>query len=307
MPFKSKAQRRKFYAMAREGEISQSQLKKWERETSKKRPLPERKKQAAMDVFHNAGKNKALEKLGGLRDSLARVPRSAIYGAGLGGATGALLGGPDNRLEGAAIGAGLGGLGGYIPAAIYRRSRANRLGNLNAGAAKPAKEVQPLMLPPPAKPSVEKLGGLRPLLAGTAIGGATGALLGGPDNRLEGALIGGGIGGAGGYGLGALSHMAMPPRFAQKATQALSEVQPLVTPPPARPVVAERQRREGLSEIQRSLEDAIDLSRQRLDEPQAINSFRDLLRIKHKGGIPAASAPTNGAPSLDFGDWITRG
>lgn len=41
MPFKSKAQRRKFYAMARRGEISEETLERWERETKGKR-LPER-------------------------------------------------------------------------------------------------------------------------------------------------------------------------------------------------------------------------------------------------------------------------
>lgn len=41
MPFKSKAQRRKFYAMARRGEISQKVVKEWERATRGKR-LPER-------------------------------------------------------------------------------------------------------------------------------------------------------------------------------------------------------------------------------------------------------------------------
>lgn len=42
MPFKSKAQRRKFHAMAARGEISPRTVKEWERETKGK--LPERKK-----------------------------------------------------------------------------------------------------------------------------------------------------------------------------------------------------------------------------------------------------------------------
>ena len=42
MPFKSEAQRRKFYAMAREGKISQETVDRWEKETPKGAKLPER-------------------------------------------------------------------------------------------------------------------------------------------------------------------------------------------------------------------------------------------------------------------------
>lgn len=42
MPFKSKAQRRKFYAMADKGEISKDTVKRWEKHT-KDKDLPERK------------------------------------------------------------------------------------------------------------------------------------------------------------------------------------------------------------------------------------------------------------------------
>ena len=42
MPFKSRSQRRKFYAMADRGEISQAEVKKWESETHGS--LPERVK-----------------------------------------------------------------------------------------------------------------------------------------------------------------------------------------------------------------------------------------------------------------------
>jgi len=40
MPFKSEAQRRKFYAMAKSGEISSDKVAEWERHTKGK--LPER-------------------------------------------------------------------------------------------------------------------------------------------------------------------------------------------------------------------------------------------------------------------------
>jgi uncharacterized ParB-like nuclease family protein len=46
MPFKSQAQRRKFYAMERAGEISPKVLKKWEDATPKNKKLPERVKTA---------------------------------------------------------------------------------------------------------------------------------------------------------------------------------------------------------------------------------------------------------------------
>ncbi len=41
MPFKSEAQRRKFHAMERRGEISKKTVKKWESKTKGKK-LPER-------------------------------------------------------------------------------------------------------------------------------------------------------------------------------------------------------------------------------------------------------------------------
>jgi hypothetical protein len=48
MPFKSKAQMRKFFAMASRGEISKKRLKKWIKETRKKygslSRLPEKKR-----------------------------------------------------------------------------------------------------------------------------------------------------------------------------------------------------------------------------------------------------------------------
>ena len=42
MPFKSKAQRRLFYAKADKGEIPRSTVKKWEKETPKDKELPEK-------------------------------------------------------------------------------------------------------------------------------------------------------------------------------------------------------------------------------------------------------------------------
>jgi len=45
MPFKSQAQRKKFYAMEARGEISKKTLEKWEKETGKKK-LPKRVKKS---------------------------------------------------------------------------------------------------------------------------------------------------------------------------------------------------------------------------------------------------------------------
>lgn len=42
MPFKSEAQRRKFYALKEEGKMSQREINKWEKETPK--DIPERVK-----------------------------------------------------------------------------------------------------------------------------------------------------------------------------------------------------------------------------------------------------------------------
>lgn len=50
MPFKSQAQRRKFYAMADRGEISKETLKEWEDATPKDKELPERVKKAGVSM-----------------------------------------------------------------------------------------------------------------------------------------------------------------------------------------------------------------------------------------------------------------
>ena len=54
MPFKSKSQRRKFYAMESRGEISMAKVKEWERETGGKK-LPERLKGSGIVTPEKAG------------------------------------------------------------------------------------------------------------------------------------------------------------------------------------------------------------------------------------------------------------
>lgn len=50
MPFKSEAQRRKFYAMANRGEISRDTVREWENATPKDKKLPERAAKKAYDA-----------------------------------------------------------------------------------------------------------------------------------------------------------------------------------------------------------------------------------------------------------------
>jgi hypothetical protein len=57
MPFKSKAQRRKFYAMADRGEISDETVERWEDETPKNKKLPERVKKALLRIKRANGEN----------------------------------------------------------------------------------------------------------------------------------------------------------------------------------------------------------------------------------------------------------
>lgn len=49
MPFKSEAQRRKFYALKKEGKMSQREIDKWESETPKNIPERARAKKKAKE------------------------------------------------------------------------------------------------------------------------------------------------------------------------------------------------------------------------------------------------------------------
>jgi hypothetical protein len=66
MPFKSKAQRRLFWAKVNRGEISEAKAKEWEHETKSKASLPEHvsKKEAAVSHAYTLGIQTALTKLG---------------------------------------------------------------------------------------------------------------------------------------------------------------------------------------------------------------------------------------------------
>ena len=63
MPFKSKAQYRKFFAMANRGEISMSKAKEWAHKTPSIKALPERigkkKKKSPREQYAHLLKNKS--------------------------------------------------------------------------------------------------------------------------------------------------------------------------------------------------------------------------------------------------------
>jgi len=62
MPFKSKAQRRLFYAKMNRGEMSPGMVKKWESHTPKDKTLPEKVEKKAMDKkFFEGFEKKALQ------------------------------------------------------------------------------------------------------------------------------------------------------------------------------------------------------------------------------------------------------
>ncbi len=60
MPFKSKAQMRKFGAMARRGEISKAEFEEWLRETPNVSKLPERVKKR--DSARDKGRRRKLHR-----------------------------------------------------------------------------------------------------------------------------------------------------------------------------------------------------------------------------------------------------
>ena len=84
-PFKSQAQRRKFYAMASRGEISKSTVKKWEEHTPKDKKLPERLHKAAMflqmDLLKKFGRGEiTMDQLNAEHDRRARMAKAAADG-----------------------------------------------------------------------------------------------------------------------------------------------------------------------------------------------------------------------------------
>jgi hypothetical protein len=104
MPFKSKAQRRKFYAMARSGEISPETVEKWEKETPKGKKLPEHvEKKASRREKQTAGE---------------KIRRGALIGSAT------------------ATGAGIGISGSAIHDLLQKR-KLDKLEKIQKGAVKP--------------------------------------------------------------------------------------------------------------------------------------------------------------------------
>lgn len=114
MPFKSKDQWRKFFAMAERGEISKEKAKQWAKET--KTPfselpenLPEKEKGASswLEDAYARGLQKAVkeasEKVGGAGESWLL---KKLFNYGAPAAVGAALSDPGNELEGATLGLG---------------------------------------------------------------------------------------------------------------------------------------------------------------------------------------------------------
>ncbi len=78
MPFKSEAQRRKFYAMANRGEISRDTVKEWENATPKDKKLPEKVSHA-----FSLGVADALARLGfktASEEIRLQIPRRKFHG-----------------------------------------------------------------------------------------------------------------------------------------------------------------------------------------------------------------------------------
>ena len=126
MPFKSKAQRRKFYALKSRGEISQKEIDQWEKETNNKN-LPERVNMITKEAAYKLGQEIAtiqIKEAGAMDNALLggqlghhinqqipllhRLLGSGLFGGALGAGAGALT--ADDSLQGALMG-GLTGAG----------------------------------------------------------------------------------------------------------------------------------------------------------------------------------------------------
>jgi hypothetical protein len=148
MPFKSEAQRRKFYAMANRGEISKKTVKEWQDATGDKQ-LPERmgakhatsasldnlklseEQLAYLQTAKNLGKLAALDDLGLLKtasknllDTLTEGTLKYLAPIGIPAAAGAVLAGDDRRVEGALAG----GIGGIVGRALVGHRLAPHMG-----------------------------------------------------------------------------------------------------------------------------------------------------------------------------------
>jgi len=217
MPFKSKAQRRLFWAKVNQGEISEDKAREWERETVNK-DLPEHvtKKEAAMfgkyayyqgtvDALVTIGTITPLAKLAApspasminpetmtmLKELGSSAGGGALLGGGIGGATGAMAADEGHGWEGAARGAGMGALAGGLatPAMSLAGGQAgkalggrapNLLGEAGeAGLASLSKEELKALPQHLKNLSPAELAGHQTGILGGALGGSVAGGLGG--------------------------------------------------------------------------------------------------------------------------------
>lgn len=140
MPFKSKKQWRKFFAMENKGELPKGKAKEWARETKTPyKRLPEKKKEACLKMAADLGRLHAmteagfegdLQKTAGILSGLGSIVAPATIGFAMA---------PEGReREGAAYGGLAGLLGGAMGSAAMKglAPRAGALGRLlgSAGA-----------------------------------------------------------------------------------------------------------------------------------------------------------------------------
>jgi len=105
MPFKSKAQWHKFFAMAAKGEIPESTAKEWAHATTKAYKTLPNKKASIADAYAT-GYTQALTQSGIVSEKQASVIPGLAAHYLLPSALGAFVAGPDNRAVGAAAGLG---------------------------------------------------------------------------------------------------------------------------------------------------------------------------------------------------------
>jgi hypothetical protein len=132
MPYKSKSQQRKFFAMESRGDVPEGTARRWAHETPNIKRLPEklkdkkkkkkRSKKASLELAFDLGRKRAFEEAG--------LKTAGALGKTLGGTkhlwipglAGSYFAGPENRLEGALLGLAGGALGRHYGLKAMRRA-----------------------------------------------------------------------------------------------------------------------------------------------------------------------------------------
>jgi len=128
MPFKSKAQQKKFFAMESQGEIPKGTADRWAKETPNIKNLPNKKrtKKANLKLAFEMGLSRAIKESGldkeaGLEKRIGDLLRGTSH-LWAPAAAGGVVAGPEHRTEGALAGLGLGILGKGMGLSGLRRS-----------------------------------------------------------------------------------------------------------------------------------------------------------------------------------------